>query len=71
MPTVGKRTTIKDTVYTILKRSGQPMTVSEITLIAQQMVSINSLTPSKTVNNALQKNKKVKRVSRATFKAIQ
>lgn len=63
-------TTIKDAVYTILKRSGRPMTISEITLIAEEMVSINSMTPSKTVNNALQKHEKVKRVGRATFEAI-
>ncbi len=62
--------TIKEAAYNVLKKEDRPMTVQEITELVKKQVVINSNTPEKTVNHALQKHTKVERVGRATFVAI-
>lgn len=47
------------------------MTVREITDLVKKQIAINSETPEKTINNALQKHEKVRRVGRATFIAAE
>jgi hypothetical protein len=66
-----RMTTIKEAAYIVLKKAGRPLTISEITPQVQKIVSIHSTTPQNTVNNALQKHKKVIRVARSTFKSVE
>lgn len=63
------RTSIKEVAVQVVLAAKRPLHVSEITERVLAKVTINSGTPEKTVNNALQKDERIVRVGPGTFQA--
>jgi hypothetical protein len=54
-------------ILDLLKESGKTMTVSEITKLVLEKKSLSSKTPERTISAVLQRSKRVKKVSKATY----
>ena len=62
--------TFSQIAYDILKKSGKPMHISELTKEVNKIRQIESMTPKNTINLACQNHDKIKRVERGTFQSI-
>jgi hypothetical protein len=54
-------------ILNLLKKKGTSMTVSEITKQVLEKKSLSSKTPERTISAILQRSKRVKKVSMATY----
>jgi len=60
----------KEIAYNILKKSGKPMHVSELTAKVRKVRHMESKTPENTINLSCQKHDKIKWVDKGTFQVI-
>lgn len=62
--------TIRKVVYEILRKTGKPMHIVELSVRVRKIRPIKGKTPKKTINAICQRHDKIERIGSGTFKCI-